>query len=360
MRPTIMEVNLKTFMENIDVIQKYVGNKKIMPVIKANAYGTYINKDINILNYFDIVAVATCDEAVNIRKIGYNKDIFVLNQPFQSDLEIICKYNLTIGVSDYSFIELMIHSNREYKIHLEIETGMNRTGIDISNLNSIITLLKGSNKILIEGVYTHLSSADYDYDYTINQYNIFKNAIEIIKYNFDSIKYVHVSATNGMIRFKDFDNISNLVRPGIAIYGYESFKNMYEYLNVKPVALLKTKIIFLKTVKMGESIGYSRKYITNSSRIIATIPIGYADGLRRNLSNIGSVIINGKKAPIVGNICMDSCMIDVTDIEDISIGTDVYIWDNEYIKLEEIAEKCNTINYEILCTISDRVTRKFI
>ena len=123
---------------------------------------------------------------------------------------------------------------------------------------------------------------------------------------------------------------------------------------------MKTQIIYIKDIQEGESVGYSRNFISKNKMKIATIPIGYADGLRRNLSNVGEVIINNHVAKIVGNICMDSCMIDITDIPNIDIGTEVYIWDNEKITLEDIANKCNTINYEILSTISNRVPREFI
>ena len=155
------------------------------------------------------------------------------------------------------------------------------------------------------------------------------------------------------------DNVSNMVRPGIIMYGYESFEGALTKINIEPICKLKTKITFIKEVSENESISYSRKYITNKKMTIATIPIGYADGLRRELSNKGAVIVNGKKASILGSICMDSCMIDVTDIESVRVGCDVYIWDNSIRTIEEIASECHTINYEIISTISSRVPRVF-
>lgn len=144
------------------------------------------------------------------------------------------------------------------------------------------------------------------------------------------------------------------------MYGYESGEGILEKVDLKPVSKLKSKITLLKTVKSGTSIGYSRSYITDKETKVATIPIGYADGLRRDLSNRGEVYINGQKAPIIGKVCMDGFMADVTEIEDVKIGDDVWIWDNEHITLEEIAEKCDTINYEIMSCISNRVPRVFI
>lgn len=358
MRPTIMEVNLDKFNKNINEIKKYVGNKIIMPVIKANAYGTYLNKNIDIINKFDIVAVAIVDEAIELRKLGYKNEIFILNQPYFEEIENIIKYNITIGVSDNVFLEKILKIKEKIKVHLEIETGMNRTGIKIENLKKIIDEIKQKQNIIVEGCYTHLSSADYDNNYTNMQLEIFRESVKIIKDNFDTIKYIHSSASNGLMNYSD--NISNMVRPGIIMYGYESFENAKEKINFEPICKLKTKITFIKEVSKETSISYSRKFISKSNMIIATIPIGYADGLRRQLSNKGTVVVNNQKAKIIGNICMDSCMIDVTNIKNVGVGTDVYIWDNDIRTLEDIANECNTINYEILSTISDRVPRIFI
>ena len=144
------------------------------------------------------------------------------------------------------------------------------------------------------------------------------------------------------------------------MYGYESGNGIKEKIDLKPVVTLKSKITFIKEVEKGTSISYGRRFITKRKSKIATVPIGYADGVKRILSNVGEVVINDKKVPIIGSICMDSFMVDVTEIKDIKYGDDVYIWDNKKITLEDIAKKCDTINYEILSTIGKRVPRKFI
>ncbi len=149
-----------------------------------------------------------------------------------------------------------------------------------------------------------------------------------------------------------------MVRPGIMLYGYFPDETLKGKINLKPCCTLKSKISFLKEVESGTSISYGRTYITNKKTKIANVPIGYADGIRRSLSNKGHVVINGKLAPIVGKVCMDSFMIDVTDFDDVKIGDEVYIWDNKNITVEDIANICGTINYEILSTISNRVIRK--
>lgn len=350
-----MEVDTSLFLKNINLIQKYVGNKKIMPVIKANAYGTYINKRIDVINRFDIVAVAFVSEAVELRKLGYEKDIFILNQPAITEIDDIIEYDIIIGLSSDEFLEKIINDNNQVRVHLEIETGMNRTGIQSNKLNDFIKKIKCSN-IKVEGVYTHLSSADYDNDYTNYQLKKFKDAVDIVKEYFD-VPYIHSCASNGLLNYHD--NISNLVRVGIIMYGYESFNGVKEVINIKPICKLKTKITFIKEIEIGESISYSRKYITDKRMRVGTIPIGYADGFRR-ISNDLEVIVNGKKVKVLGTICMDSCMIDVSDIDNVEVGNDVYIWDNVNISLEELAKEYNTINYEVMCTISNRVPRIFI
>ena len=161
-----------------------------------------------------------------------------------------------------------------------------------------------------------------------------------------------------MINFKEAKD--NLVRPGLLLYGYPSQEGITEKLNLKPVATLKSKITFIKEVEKEISISYARTFVTKRKSKIATIPIGYADGLPRSLSNQGEVVIKGKKAPIVGMVCMDSIMVDVTDIKEAKVGDEVFIWDNDKITLEDIANCCNTINYEMISTISQRVPRKFI
>lgn len=359
MRPTIMEVDLDAFLHNVNSIKEKVGtNIEIMPVIKANSYGTYINTRLDIIQKFNIVAVATVDEGAFIRKLGYTKDIFVLNQPYTSEIDDIIENNLIIGISSNNFVEALGKDKRDVKIHIEIGSGMGRTGIRPSRIEEFVDKIHMYKNILIDGIYTHLSSPDIDEEYTKKQLDSFNKAVEYCKTNLSTIRYVHASASNAILNFPEAKY--NLVRPGIIMYGYESSKGALEKINLKPVCKLKSKIIMLKTVKEGTSIGYGRSYITKRETKVATIPIGYADGLRRCLSNNWHVYINGKKCPIIGNICMDSFMADVTEIENINDGDEVIIWDNQNITLEEIAQKCGTINYEIMSTISNRVPRCFI
>ena len=358
LRPTIMEIDEKAFLYNISSIQEYVGEKiKLMPVIKANAYGTFLNTRIKLLNKFDIVAIAVAFESVQLREDGYKNDIFLLNQPSVYEIETLIKNNVTIGVSDKGFIKEIGKTKKNIKVHIEIDTGMGRTGIQSEETEEFIKYIQTFDNIKIEGIYTHMSSPDIDREYTLEQIKKFNYAVDIAKRMIPNLKYIHSSASNALIEYDQ--SKYNTVRPGLILYGYESEEGLYKKINLKPVCKLKSKITFLKTVPNGTSISYGRTFVSKKETKVATVPLGYADGMRRDLSNNGYVWIKGKKAPIIGRICMDSFMIDVTDVDNPQIGDDVWIWDNENATLDEIANKCNTISYEIMCNISHRVPRKF-
>ena len=353
----ILEINKEEFNNNILKIQEYVGDDiTIMPIIKSNGYGTYINKNLELIKEFEIVGVANADEGEVLRKIGYTNEIFVLNQPDKSEIETIIKNDLTIGISEIEFVKMLNQYSDKIKVHLEIDTGMGRTGIQSEMVNEFIGLL-GEN-IKVEGIYTHFSVADCDLEYSQKQLESFNSAIEEAQKLLEELKYKHSGASSGILNLRE--SYFNMVRPGIMCYGYKSCGDMYEKIDVKPIAKLKCKITYIKDIEEGTSIGYGRTFISDSKMKIATIPIGYADGLRRELSNKGSVVINGKKAKILGLVCMDSIMVDISQIDNVKVGDYAYIWDNEIITLEEVASQCGTINYEILCNISDRVKREFI
>lgn len=365
LRPTILEVNINNFKYNVEKIKEYIGDKKdLIPVIKADAYGTEINTKLELIKDFKMVAVALTGEAIYLRQIGFENNILILNQPFVTDIDDIIKYNLTVGVARLEFLKLLNDKNKELKndfkinVHIEVETGMNRTGFKLEDLKSNIQIIKALDGVNIEGVYSHLSSADINKEYTEKQISIFREAKEFLLENIDTIKYYHIEASTGTINYNLDD--TNAVRPGIILYGYNAIENQKDKIDLKPIAKFKSKINFIKELNEGERIGYSGSYITDKKTIVATVPLGYADGMPRCLSNVGEVVVNGKKAKIIGKVCMDNFMLDVTDIQDVSVGTDVYIWDNDVITLEDMAEKAGTINYEVISRIAKRVRREFI
>ncbi|MBR5227331.1 MAG: alanine racemase [Clostridia bacterium] len=357
-----LEISKENIIYNINKIKEFIGPKvDVMPIIKDNGYKTNLNDRIDILKacMVKIVGVAILDEAISMRNLGFKEEIFILNQIYKEDIEHVAKYNITVGVGATSFLkELGKNSKYNFKIHIEIDTGMGRTGIKANQIEEFIQEAKKYPNIQIEGIYTHFSCSDDDCDFTKIQILKFNEAYEKAKNLGIEFKYVHCCNSAGIFNFSEAH--FNLVRPGIILYGYYPAEDIKQKVEVRPAIKLKSKISFLKDVDKGTTISYGKRYITDKKSKIATVQLGYADGIRRSLSNKGYVVVNGKRAPIVGTVCMDCFMVDVTDIPDVDVQDEVYLWDNEIVTVEDIANIYDTINYEVISTISERVVREYI
>ena len=343
---------------NILTIKNFVGdNVDIMPIFKDNAYGSFINYNIDLINELEVktIGVAIIDEGIKLRQLGYKGDILILNQPFSEETYFASKYDLTISVASLELLNKLSASDETYKIHIEVETGMGRTGLKLEELEEFLAIATKSRNIEITGIFTHFSSSDSNAEYTQKQINIFNKAVEIAKSKVN-LKYIHCCNSAGIINFSKAH--FNLVRPGLILLGYYPDESLKTKIRLKPVLTLRSKISFLKEVPTNTYISYNRDFCTKHISKIATVPIGYADGIRRSLSNKGNVVINGKIAPIVGKVCMDCFMVDVTDV-DANVNDDVYIWDNEKITVEDIAKIYDTINYEVISSLSNRIPRNF-
>ena len=364
-RQTKLIVSISAMEENYKEIQKLQPNKKILPVLKAGGYGIGLEgieafvKRLNI----DTIGTAIVDEGIVLRdELGFDGEIIVLNQPSMEEIQNIIEYNLTVGCCYIEFIEALNNQakllNKKAKIHIEVETGMGRTGVQKEHLDEFLKELENLENIEAQGIFTHFATSDVDLDYTKYQIEEFEKAIQKITKHIKNIKYIHCGNSSAVIQIKDLPG--NMIRPGIMLYGYLPDESLKGKVNLKPSCVLKSKISFIKEVEKDTSISYGRTFITKRKSVIANVPIGYADGIRRSLSNNGYVIVDGMKAPIVGRVCMDSFMIDVTDVPNVKIGDEIFIWDNDKITLDEIAKQCGTINYEILSTISNRVVREIV
>lgn len=356
MRCTQLIIDLNNIQHNIDSIKKYLGNNvEIMPVVKANGYGTYLNYCSNILNQFKYVAVALLDEAIMLRNNGYVNNIFILYPLSKEELKIAGKEDFIINGSN---IFQIIDSNiSRIRIHIEIETGMGRTGLQEHDVMKYINKLKHSSNIIVDGIFTHLSSSGSDISFSLNQISKFEKIVEKFARNDIHPKYKHFCCSGGLKNYRDYTY--NMVRIGLLIYGYYPNDTLKNELSLKPSMVLKTNISFLKNINAGETVGYNKNFIAKEETKVATIPFGFADGLIGLETGIPYVIIKNKFAKIIG-ICMDNMMIDVTNIEDVKIGDVVYIWDNDKLTIEEVADWCNGIcNYEVMSSISERVPRVF-
>ncbi len=364
-RGTYLEVDLNNFEYNLNNIKKYVEPKQLLPIIKANAYGMGAKAVIDILNKNNIqtVCVAIVPEAIELKDNGYKGDVLVLDTCTSEELDDAVKYNLILGSCSEKEITKLNQkaqqNNTTARIHLEIEAGSYRAGIEINKLQEYIDLCKTLKNINIEGVYTYFAGSEKDKQYVQYQFDTIKNAVDLLNKNNIFPKCVHM-ANIGLIHELQEDKYVTAVRSGLVLYGHNENDNLASNVDIKPVSKLVSSISFLKDVQKDESISYGRNYIAKQKEKIATIPIGYADGFPRSLSNKGRVVINDKICNIVGNICMDSILVDVSGIDNVKTGDKVYLWDNNNITVEDLAKDSNTINYEIISRIAPRVERKYI
>ena len=367
-----VEVNLDAIAHNLKEIRKITNkNAEICGVVKADAYGhglLEVSKTL-IKNGVTYLAVSMLDEALQLRKQGITTPILILSytDPVRCD-EIILN-NITQTVFSYGLAKALsdcaVRLNKNVKFHIKIDTGMGRVGFltGYSSIKTIIDICKLPN-LIVEGIFTHFASADEsDKTYTYTQFERFMNICNELKRVGILIPIKHVCNSAGIIEFPKMH--LDMVRPGIILYGmYPSCEVNKKKLNLIPAMTLKANITLVKDVEPDTFISYGRIFKTSRKSKIATIPIGYADGYLRSLTNKARILVNGQFAPIVGKICMDQCMADVTDIKgDISCGQQVVLIGSQgkcRIPIEEVADKLGSINYETSCVIGKRIPRFYV
>lgn len=369
-RPVWEEVNLDNLVYNINQIKSKVGNKELIGVIKANAYahGAVEVAGVLLQSGINRFAVAVLDEAIELRKNRIEVPIMVLGIIPHTLLEPIVDYNIEPVVPSYNYADklskLAKSKNKKIKIHIALDTGMGRIGFPISS-DSVEEINKISKlpNLEIQSLFSHFSTADEaDKAYSYEQFRKYKLLYEELMNKNIRINMRTISNSAAIMELPD--TYCDLVRPGIIMYGYyPSGEVDKSQLSIKPVMTLKASVVYVKTLEKGDYIGYGRKFKCSRKSIIATLPLGYADGYTRRLSGKAKVIINGKFAPVVGNICMDQCMIDVTDVGEVNLGDEVIIigeGDGLKFNADDIAEIIGTISYEVLCMIDRRVPRVYI
>lgn len=354
---TWTEVNLDAIAQNVKNIKKLIGEKKeLMAVVKGNAYGHDILEvsPVVLENGATRLAVARLEEAIFLRKAGITVPILVLGLTLKQQAEFLVSYDITPAVCEFEMIEKLSESavqmNKMTKIHLKVDTGMGRIGIFPYDVLRFIKRIKALKNVEIEGIFTHFSVADEkDKFYTEEQFRKFIEILTILEKEGIKIPIKHVGNSATLL---DLPHMwLDMVRPGIAIYGLYPSKEVKKTINLIPAQQFKTKIVFIKELPLGESISYGRTYITKRRTRVASLPVGYADGYNRLLSNQGEVLVRGQRVTIIGRVCMDHCMIDVTNLTQVEIGDEVVLWGRqgeEMITVEEIAQKIRTINYEIV------------
>lgn len=368
-RDAWVEISTDNIKYNIRQIQKKAGSSKLVGVIKADAYGHGAVSYAEILETqgVDTFAVATIPEAIQLREAGFSKQqMIVLGIAPEESIADILKYDIISVVCDMSFAEKLAaaaaEAGKTADCMIAVDTGMGRIGYthyDKESLEEIKRIGELPN-LEIFGLFSHFATADAaDKGYAERQhqkYDAFYDAITNAGVTVKNRILANSAATMEMP-----DTHYDYVRPGIILYGiYPSKEVDRRNLDIRPVMSVKAKVVYLKTVEAGTSIGYGRTYRAPGTRRIATLPIGYADGLPRPCSNRGNVILNGCYAPIVGNVCMDQCMIDVTGIPDVKLGDTAIVMGAEgdlAVTADDIGDQAQTIPYEIVCGFGQRMEK---
>jgi alanine racemase len=368
LRPTWAEIDLTAITRNLKNISHKVRRRtKILAIVKANGYG---HGAVEVARTCEksrcYLGVALIEEAMVLRQAGIKAPILILGSIFPfTNFKYVLEYNLIPTIASLAgaraLSRLTAKHKQKIKFHLKIDTGMGRIGIRPATALATIKKIKALPFIEMEGLYTHLSSAESDEAYSREQIKIFLAVIRELERERIKIKYKHVSGSAAILKYRDYP--FNMARPGLMVYGIAPFKGAEKKITLRPALSLKTRIVYLKRMPRGSSISYGRTYITKRNSFIGTLPVGYADGYRWQLSNKAEVLVQGKRFPVVGRICMDMCMVDITGLKGVDVGEEVVLIGRQgkaEIGLAEIAERAKTITYEIVCGISGRVPRIYV
>lgn len=366
------EIDLDSIAHNVREIRRITNKKaEIMGAVKADAYGHGVFEAVRTLldNGVTRLAVSMLDEAIQLRKSGIDVPILILSYTDPRRAEEIILNDVTQTVFSHDLAQALsdaaVRLDRKVRIHIKIDTGMTRVGFlpGYSAVKNVVTISRLPG-IVIEGLFTHFASADEaDKAYTYMQFERFMSICSELGRIGVHIPIKHAANSAALIQFPEMH--LDMVRPGLILYGmYPSDQVEKGKIHLKPAMTLKANIILVKTVDSGTSVSYGRIFTTKRESRIATIPIGYADGYSRTLSNRGRVLVNGEEAPVIGRICMDQCMIDVTDLaNEVKAGDEVVLFGKQgdaCIPIESVADDMGTVNYEVACIIGKRVPRVYL
>lgn len=369
-RPTRVEISLDALRHNLGEFRRALPQHvRMMAVVKADAYG---HGAVEVCREalqcgVEYIAVAFLDEGLELRQAGITAPILVLGYTPPEGLETAWAHGITLNIYTHELLdawERLGAKERPLNIHIKIDSGMNRLGLtDAEEAIALIERAMRTPGIQVEGLFTHFACADeIDKGYTLEQYGRFKRVVDYFTQKGIQFPYVHAGNSAAGI---DTPNLSfNMVRLGIGMYGlYPSEEVNRQQIDLQPVMSIKSSVVMVKQVPEGSGISYGIVYRTQDEETIATLPIGYADGFSRMLTGKAQVLIRGRRVPVVGRICMDQCMLNVSELPDIQMGEEVVILGSqgeERITAEEHAAWLGTINYEVVCMISHRVPRVYM
>ncbi|MDE5604845.1 MAG: alanine racemase [Eubacterium sp.] len=361
-------IDLDAVQYNFDQVKAKLADKaKILCVVKANAYGHGAVEIAELLDdKCDFFGVACVEEALELKRADIKKPILILGYVSPFLFEDVVKYDIRIPIFSYEDAEMLskeaIKQNKTAFFHFCIDTGMSRIGFQVNVTSAdICKKIVSLPNIEAEGIFSHFATADEtDLTKAKAQRTRFKEFIEMLDNRGIDVPIKHINNSAGIM---NFDEYFDMCRMGIVTYGlYPSEEVDKALLSIKPVMTWKTHISHIKTLEKGREISYGGTFVTTEERVIATIPVGYADGYPRCLSNLGKVLINGKFAPIVGRVCMDQFMVDITDIENVDLNSEVILVgksEEAELSMEEVSNAAHSFNYELPCRVALRVPRTY-
>ena len=370
LRRTWAEIDIAALKHNFEIIKEHAGKSKIMAVVKADAYGHHAKEVATLLekNGADAFAVSNLDEALLLREYGIKSPVLILGYTPPNCAAQLAENKILQTLFSLEYAKQLSSAAKDanvtVKVHIKLDTGMARLGFDCrdENLNGINEILEAVRleNLEFEGIFTHFAVADSnnadDGQFTRSQYDRFVRAANEIENKGVKIPVHHCS--NSAASILDTDFRSDYIRPGIILYGLTPSTEIDLPYSFEPVMTLKSVVSMVKTISAGETVSYGRTFTADRDLKIATVTAGYADGYPRLLSNTGEVLIHSKRAKILGKVCMDQMMLDVSDIENVKSGDEVILF-GKGLPVEEVAEKAQTVNYEIICGITGRVPRIF-
>ncbi len=365
-RPTWAEIDLGALKHNLRSIRKLLNKGAgIMAIVKANAYGHGMNNVSRVLEKEKVnyLGVATLEEAMALRKDRIKTPILVLGSLLPKEASVAIKNNITLTLCNrelFNELKKIGAGAAKPKVHIKVDTGMGRIGVWHEKALEFIIKVKNEKNIKLEGIYTHFSIAGRDKFFTQYQIDSFSDILKSLEGLGVSIPIKHAANSIACVDWKNAH--LNMARPGIIIYGIYPKRNFPRRIKLRPAFSLKTRIVYLKDTPPGRSISYGRTYITQFHTKIATLPIGYADGYGRILSNRADVLVRGQRAPVVGKVTMDQTMIDVGHVKGVKVGDEVVLigkQGKDEIRIEKLARQAGTIPYEIVTGITSRVPRKY-
>jgi len=367
-RPTVARIDLDAVTHNVSRVRARIGERKICAAVKADAYGHGAPVVCRALSAagVDMFAVAMTEEALDLRAAGITKPIVLLTAVPAEDIGLILDHEVRACITDESFAQELaacaLRRNVRADVHVKVDTGMHRIGLDWQTAAEAILRMSKLAGLRISGIFSHFACSDADdLGFSRLQVRRFRSVLSQLEAAGMELPFVHMANSNGVLRLPEayFDG----VRPGLMLYGLCSRADQRLLADLRPALSLRTRILHIRRIPQGEQVGYGLTFTTRRDSMIATLPVGYHDGYVRQFSNVGEVLVRGRRVPVVGRVCMDQTLIDVTDVRDVALGDEVVIYGrqgDQYVGVEEMAARLDRIPYELTCAVGRRVRREFV